>query len=189
MGPVRDHSTSLHTTTHRDNATTMRGTIRTISCLAVLAFAAPALAQSATKIGQHNAWGTYSYAANNGKVCYVLTVPTEMQPPTLNHGEMYFFVSQKPGQNVSYEPQFIAGYDFQANSKVRVTVGDKNFTMFTRGKSAWMENAAEEPQLIAAMRAGADMKVQATSGRGNATNYTFSLKGISAALNSIKSCS
>ncbi|TYR31355.1 hypothetical protein FY036_13805 [Mesorhizobium microcysteis] len=166
----------------------MRGTILSISCLAMMALATPALAQSATKIGQHNAWGTYSYDANNSKVCYVLTVPTEMQPPTLNHGDIFFFVSQKPGQNVSYEPQFIASYDFQTNSKVNVTVGDRSFSMFTRGKSAWMENAAEEPQLIAAMRAGADMKVQATSGRGNATNYTFSLRGITAALNSIQTC-
>ena len=177
-----------YTTTHRDNAKTMRGIISTISCLALLAAATPALAQGATKIGQHNAWGTYSYTANNGKVCYVLTIPTDKQPPSLNHGDIFFFVSQKPGQNVSYEPQFIASYDFQANSKVQVTVGDRSFSMFTRGKSAWMENAAEEPQLIAAMRAGADMKVQATSGRGNATNYTFSLRGITAALNSIQTC-
>lgn len=177
-----------NTTTHRDNAKTMRGIISTISCLALLAAATPALAQGATKIGQHNAWGTYSYQANNGKVCYVLTIPTDKQPASLNHGDIFFFVSQKPGQNVSYEPQFIASYDFQANSKVQVTVGDRSFSMFTRGKSAWMENAAEEPQLIAAMRAGADMKVQATSGRGNATNYTFSLRGITAALNSIQTC-
>ena len=60
--------------------------------------------------------------------------------------------------------------------------------MFTRGKSAWMENAAEEPQLIAAMKGGADMKIAAKSGRGNPTNYVFSLKGISAALQSIASC-
>lgn len=175
-------------TTDRDNAKTMRGTISTISCLAMLALATPALAQSATKIGQHNAWGTYSYNANGGKVCYVLTVPTDKQPTSLNHGDIFFFVSQKPGQNVSYEPQFIASYDFQANSKVNVTVGDRSFSMFTRGKSAWMENAAEEPQLIAAMRAGADMRVQAKSGRGNDTNYTFSLRGITAALSSIESC-
>ena len=177
-----------YTTTDRDNAKTMRGTITTISCLAMLAFASPALAQSATKMGQHNAWGTYSYQANTGKVCYVLTVPTDKQPPSLNHGDIFFFVSQKPGQNVSYEPQFIASYDFQANSKVRVTVGDQNYTMFTRGRSAWMENAAEEPQLIAAMRGGADMRVQAVSGRGNQTNYVFSLRGITAALTSIQSC-
>ncbi|MEO3387248.1 invasion associated locus B family protein [Mesorhizobium sp. CAU 1741] len=167
----------------------MRGTITTISCLALLALASPVMAQSATKIGQHNAWGTYSYDANSGKVCYVLTVPTDKQPTNLDHGDIYFFVSQKPGQNVSYEPQFIASYDFQSNSKVQVTVGDRNFSMFTRGKSAWMENAAEEPQLIAAMRAGADMRVQATSGRGNPTNYVFSLRGITAALSSIENCS
>ena len=177
-----------YTTMDRDNLTTMRGFLSTISCLAMLACAAPALAQSATKIGQHNAWGTYSYQADSGKVCYVLTVPTEKQPANLDHGDIFFFVSQKPGQNVSYEPQFIASYDFQANSKVQVSVGDKSYTMFTRGKSAWMENAAEEPQLIAAMRSGADMKVQAKSGRGNDTNYTFSLRGITAALESISSC-
>ena len=167
----------------------MRGTISILSSLALLAAATPALAQGgASKIGQHNAWGTYSYQDNSGKVCYVLTVPTDKKPTTLDHGDIYFFVSQKPGQNVSYEPQFIASYDFQANSKVKVTVGDKSYSLFTRGKSAWMENAAEEPQLISAMRGGADMKVQATSGRGNATNYTFSLRGITAALNSIQTC-
>lgn len=166
----------------------MRGLIAALSSMVLVAGAAPALAQSATKIGQHNAWGTYSYQSGNGKVCYVLTVPTDKQPSSLDHGDIYFFVSQKPGQNVSYEPQFIASYDFQSNSKVQVTIGDKNYSMFTRGKSAWMENAAEEPQLIASMRSGADMRVQATSGRGNPTSYTFSLRGITAALNSIQNC-
>jgi invasion protein IalB len=166
----------------------MRGLIATVSSLVLIAAATPALAQQATKIGQHNAWGTYSYQATTGKVCYVLTVPTDKQPPTLDHGDMFFFVSQRPGQQVSYEPQFIAGYNFQEKSKVTVSVGDKSFTMYTLGKSAWVENAAEEPMLIAAMKGGTDMKVQAKSGRGNATNYVFSLKGISAALNSIASC-
>jgi invasion protein IalB len=166
----------------------MRPFIALASSLFLVASAAPSLAQSATKIGQHNAWGTYSYQANTGKVCYVLTVPTDKQPATLDHGDIFFFVSQRPGQSVSYEPQFIASYDLQANSKVTVTVGDKSFAMFTRGKSAWVENAAEEPLLIAAMKGGADMKISAKSGRGNPTNYTFSLKGISAALQSIATC-
>lgn len=166
----------------------MRALISTFLCLGVLAAASPALAQSATKIGQHNAWGTYSYQSDSGKVCYVLTVPTEKQPASLDHGDIFFFVSQKPGQNVSFEPQFIASYNFQENSKVQVKVGDRSFSMFTRGKSAWMENAAEEPQLIAAMKSGADMRIAAKSGRGNDTSYAFSLRGITAALNSITTC-
>ena len=165
-----------------------RAPILALSCLIALAFAAPAMAQSATKIGQHNAWGTYSYKAKNGKVCYVLTIPTEKEPKGLDHGDVFFFVSQRPGQNVSYEPQFIAGYDLQDKSKVVVTVGNKSFSMFTRAKSAWLENAAEEPQLIAAMKGGSDMTVAAKSTRGNDTKYTFSLKGVSAALGSIADC-
>jgi invasion protein IalB len=166
----------------------MRGLIAIVSSLALVASAVPALAQQATKIGQHNAWGTYSYQASGGKVCYVLTVPTDKQPPTLDHGDMFFFVSQRPGQQVSYEPQFIAGYNFQEGSKATVTIDKKTFSMFTRGKSAWVENAAEEPVLIAAMKTGTDMKVTAKSGRGNPTSYVFSLKGISAALTSIAKC-
>lgn len=149
--------------------------------------ASPALAQ-ATAVGQHRDWGTYSYQSDNGKVCYVMSVPKQKQPAELDHGDIFFFVSQKPGQNVAYEPQFIAAYNFQEGSKVNVTVGDQSFVMFTQGKSAWMENAAEEPQLIAAMRAGADMQVAAVSGRGNRTSYTFSLLGLTAALSSIQSC-
>ena len=91
----------------------MRASTFAIITLAAAAFNGPALAQSATKIGQHNAWGTYSYQAQNGKVCYVLTVPTDKKPTNLDHGDIFFFVSQKPGQNVSFEPQFIAAYNFQ----------------------------------------------------------------------------
>ncbi|WP_028033736.1 invasion associated locus B family protein [Chelativorans sp. J32] len=166
----------------------MRRFFTSLFMLCTLAAAGPAFAQ-ATAVGQHRDWGTYSYQSDNGKVCYVMSVPKQKEPATLDHGDIFFFVSQKPGQNVAFEPQFIAGYDLREGSKVTVTVGNRSFTMFTQGKSAWMENAAEEPQLIAAMRAGSDMRVTATSRRGNNTNYTFSLLGLSAALQSIQSCS
>ena len=168
----------------------MRGLITIFSSLALVMLAGQAHAQSARKMAEHGDWATYSYQAQNGKVCYVLTVPkpNSMEPKNLDHGDMFFFVSQRPGQSISYEPQFIAGYTLREGSKVAVTIGEKKFSMFTKGKSAWVENAAEEPALIAAMKGGSDMRVQAQSGRGNATSYSFSLKGITAALTSISSC-
>ncbi|GAA0595771.1 invasion associated locus B family protein [Paenochrobactrum glaciei] len=153
-----------------------------------IAMAGSALAQTPTQIKQFDVWGAYSYKSGNGKVCYVLSVPTQMQPSSVNHGDNFFLVTQKPGQNVSFEPQFMAGYDLKANSKVTVTIGSRSFNMFVNGKSGWMENAAEEPQLIAAMRGGADMVVKAQSQRGTNTSYTYSLKGISAALNAVQNC-
>ena len=168
--------------------TKMRGSFSLLTGIAMAMIAGPALAQSATNIGKHGDWGTYSFQGAKGKVCYVLTIPKAKQPATLDHGDMFFFVSQRPGQSVSYEPQFIAGYNLKEGSKVSVTIGAKTFTMFSKANSAWVENAAEEPAMIAAMKSGSEMKVQATSGRGNPTNYVFSLKGISSALSSIATC-
>lgn len=166
----------------------MRGMVAALAALGVIGGSAPSLAQSATKIDQKSAWGVYSYQAQNGKVCYVLTVPTDKQPVSLDHGDIFFFVSQRPGQSVTYEPLFRTSYEMQAGSEVKVTVGDKSFAMFTKENSAWVKNAAEEPALIAAMKSGSDMKISAKSKRGNPTSYVFSLKGISAALGSIARC-
>lgn len=159
-----------------------------LAFLTSTAITGAALAQGATKVGQHDAWGTYSYQGNDGKVCYILSVPTQKNPSSLDHGDIYFSVSQMPGKNISFEPQFISSYNFKEGSNVTISVGDSSYAMFTRGKLAWMENAAEEPNLIAAMKAGATMSIKATSGRGNNTSYEFSLRGVTAALGSIQSC-
>jgi len=161
----------------------------TLLCLGTIAATSPVLAQ-ATRLSQHNAWGSYAYQSDGGKLCYALSVPLpESQKPTnLDHGKVYFFVSQKPEQKTSLEPQFIAGYELREASKVTLTIGDKTFSMFSRGKSAWLENSEEETQLINAMRGGAQMQVSATSGRGNETSYVFSLRGITAALGAVGTC-
>ena len=166
----------------------MKPRVLLLALLMSAGLASAAAAQGASKIGQHDAWGTYSYQGDNGKVCYVLSVPTQKSPSSLDHGDIYFSVSQMPGKNIRFEPQFISSYNFKEGSNVTVSIGDKAFAMFTRGKLAWMENAAEEPNLIAAMKAGSTMNIKAVSGRGNNTGYEFSLRGVTAALQSIESC-
>ncbi len=166
----------------------MRGLKASLATLIILA-ALPAAAQTSQRLQQFSAWGTFSYKnQKEGTVCYVLSVPETKEPASLDHGDIYFIVSMKPGQNVSYEPQFVTAYTMKEGSKVTVKTGDKSYSMFVEGKYAWLENAAEEPQLLAAMRAGATMEVSATSGRGNPTHYSFSLKGVTAALKSISDC-
>lgn len=165
----------------------MRGTFLSLVILYAVAAAGPAFAQ-ATVMGQHRDWGTYSYQSNSGKACYAMSVPKQKEPTSLDHGDVFFFVSQKPGQSGSFEPQFKTAYNMQEGSKSIITVGGRSFTMFTQGSSAWLENPADEAQVLAAMRAGSDMQISATSGRGNKTGYTFSLLGLSAALNETQNC-
>ncbi len=155
-----------------------------------LTMAGVATAQQAapTRIQQFQAWGAYSYKSSNSTVCYVLSVPTTKQPANVDHGDNFFIVSQRPGQNISYEPQAMMGYVVQENSKINVTVDNKTFVMFTKDKAGWVENAAQEPALVAAMKSGHSMTVNATSRKGTGTSYSYSLAGISAALKQIESC-
>jgi invasion protein IalB len=46
-------------------------------------------------------------------------------------------------------------------------------------------NAAEEPQMVAAMRKGSELVVQSMSSHGTKTTDTYSLKGISDALDKV----
>ncbi|WP_102960661.1 invasion associated locus B family protein [Mangrovicella endophytica] len=154
----------------------------------VLSGAMSAAAQTPTRMNQFNAWGSYSYTAGGSKVCYILSTPTKMEPASVDHGDIFFLISQKPGQGVSYEPQVVVGYPLKEGGRVTVDVDGKKFALFTKGESAWMENAAEEPQLVAALRAGKEMRVDAQSQRGTATHYVYSLSGVSAALKSINTC-
>ena len=157
--------------------------------LAMLIWSSAAIAApTPTRMNTFNDWGTYAYAGAGGKVCYILSTPKKSEPASVDHGDIFFLISQKPGEGVSYEPQAVMGYELKEGSKVTVNIDGKKFLMFTKGNSAWMENAAEEPQLVAAMRAGRALSIQAVSKRGTNTNYTYSLSGVTAALNSIKGC-
>ena len=148
-----------------------------------------ALAQSPTLIKKFNAWGAYSYTSpEDGKVCYILSVPTDKEPKNVNHGDNFFLISRRTGQDAGYEPQAMMGYPLRQDSKVTVDVDGREFTLLTQNESAWVENIAEEPALVAAMRAGATMSVKATSQRGTNTTYTYSLSGVTAALQEIQSC-
>ena len=156
---------------------------------AILIFSSAAgAAQTPTRMNQYTDWGTYSYAGSGGKVCYVLSTPKKMAPASVDHGDIFFLISQKPGQGVSYEPQVVMGYAMKEGSTVTVDVDGKDYKMFVKGESAWMQNAAEEPQLVSSLRSGRSMTVDATSARGTPTNYTYSLAGVTAALKSITSC-
>ncbi|AGF73912.1 hypothetical protein BAnh1_00180 [Bartonella australis AUST/NH1] len=145
-------------------------------------------AQTPSRLHQFEAWGTYSYEAQENTICYILSMPLSALPTTVKHGDNFFLVTKRSNSPVSFEPQFMAGYSLKEGSKVTVTVGDKDFDFFTKGSSAWLASSEMEQQLVSAMRSGMHMTVKATSKRGTRTTYTYSLKGVTAALNAAQKC-
>ncbi|EFM57049.1 invasion associated locus B family protein [Brucella inopinata] len=159
----------------------------TIVALALAGVVASSLAASAktSYLGEFKDWGVYQNSKLAGNKCYALTVPLRSEPSTVKHGDNFIILSKENGK---YSPQLVMGYPLKPGKEVSVTVDSKRFPFFAEGNRAWTENVADEARLVSAMRAGKTLKVQATSARGTQTRYSFSLMGLSAALQRVDRC-
>jgi hypothetical protein len=159
----------------------------------LVAATAIAPAQAATGIGTFKQWGAYTSSDGSGKMCFVASQPqsSKYQPDNVSARDpVFFMITSIPAKNIRNEASTIIGYPFADNVKVTVEIdGANSFTMFTDKDSAWIENPAQEAALIAAMQKGNRMTVVGKSRRGTLTTDTYSLSGISAALDAIaKEC-
>jgi hypothetical protein len=135
-------------------------------------------------LGQYGDWGAYLGNSSGRKVCFALAKPASSQtePPNRPRDPIFMFVSSRPAEQVTNEVSIIIGYPFRPGAEAVIEIGTAKFMMYTQGDGAWIKNAAEEARMVDAMRRGSDLVVRGTSSRGTKTTDTFSLKGISQAL-------
>ena len=100
----------------------------------------------------------------------------------VNRGDILLFVSYRPGSGVKAEVSFTGGYPFRKDSTVSLKVGDANFEMFTDGEWAWPASTTEDGKIVSALKKGAKAVATGISTHGTTTKDTFSLIGVTAAL-------
>jgi invasion protein IalB len=158
------------------------------------AFATTASAQKkspdeqAVLLGQFGDWGAYKATPNGKSVCFALSKPTSAvtDPPGRNRDPAYAFVSTRPAEKVKDEVSVIVGYPQKAGLEAQAAIdGTTKYVLYTQDDGAWVKNAAEEPQMVSAMRQGTEMVITSESSRGTKTTDTYSLKGISDALDKV----
>jgi invasion protein IalB len=135
-------------------------------------------------LGQFGDWGAYTASPGGRKVCFALAKPTSSStnPPNRPRDPAFLFISTRPAEKVREEVSVIIGYPFKPASEAAAEIGATAFALYTQNDGAWIKNAAEEARMIDAMKKGADVTVKGESGRGTKTTDTFSLKGLSQAL-------
>ncbi|TCU62983.1 hypothetical protein EDE08_1209 [Bradyrhizobium sp. R2.2-H] len=140
-----------------------------------------------TLIGQFGTWGAYAATPNGKKVCFALAKPSSSKtnPPNRPRDPAYAFVSTRPAEKVNNEVSVMIGYALKPGSESTVEVGGASFAMYTQGDGLWIKNAAEEERMVEAMRKSADLVVKGVSAKGTETTDTFSLKGLTQALDKI----
>jgi invasion protein IalB len=166
----------------------------TFVLLATLAVSAPVLAQGkknpaeqAVLLGQFGDWGAYKASPGGKKVCFALSKPTAAvtDPAGRNRDPSYAFVSTRPAEKVKNEVSVIVGYPQKAGHDASATIGSASYVLYTQNDGAWVKNAAEEPKMVEAMRKGHDLVIKSESTSGTKTTDTYSLKGISEALDKV----
>jgi hypothetical protein len=138
-------------------------------------------------LGQYGDWGAYAASPGGKKVCFALAKPTSSvtNPPNRPRNPTYMFISTRPADKVTNEVSIIIGYPFKPASEASAQIGSTNFALYTQQDGAWIKNAAEEANMVSAMRGGDSAVVKGESAKGTQSTDTFTLKGISQALDRI----
>jgi hypothetical protein len=140
-----------------------------------------------TLLGQYGEWGAYTASPGSKKLCFAIAKPTsaETNPANRPRNPVFMFVSTRPADKVVNEVSIIIGYPFKPGTEASVAVGSTSYALYTQQDGAWIKNATEEAQMVDAMRAGQTAVVKGTSAKGTQSTDTYSLKGLSQALDRV----
>jgi invasion protein IalB len=152
-----------------------------------LANTTTAAAQSAKLLKSFTDWTLYASPPGPQKTCFASSQPKETAPGSVKRNAAYFYISAWPKEGVKSEISVKLGFDVKPGSEVTVSIGNDTFKLFTESERAFVADPMQELKLIDAMKKGSQMTVRAISERGTATTDTYSLMGITQALNTLAS--
>lgn len=140
-------------------------------------------------LGTFKAWSAMSFAEDDKTVCMMWSQPEKAEGDYTKRGEIFVFVTHRPGDHEMNKVSFETGYTFKEKSEVRVVIDGESYTLYTDGSTAWSYEPKDDSRMVNAMRAGSTMIVEGVSSRGTQTRDTYSLSGFTAAHNAInKAC-
>lgn len=168
-----------------------RRSIPTLICsAAALLWATPLVAQDAAgavEKGRYGQWIVHQSAGDDPKICFAASQPQTKEPAGANRSAIVFYVSAWPKDGIKSEVSVKLGYPIRPDSPVAVEVGSDEFQLFAKDDRAYVADATDELKLIEAMKKGSALVVRATSARGTQTTDTYSLQGITKALQEMTS--
>jgi len=171
----------------------MKLNILMVAAVAFVGLPAAALAQSASPLGTFKDWNAFVSNEADGKICFVASQPQDSKysKPVSGRDPAFFQITSIPTKNIRNEVSSIVGYAFAADAEVTVDIDGTKFKMFldaSHPDTAWAV-PDQEAALVEAMKHGTKMTVSGTSSRKTQVSDTYSLSGITAAMDTMtKEC-
>lgn len=137
--------------------------------------------------GTFGDWSIYAYREKGGPVCYAaakLPAPSNGAPKRAG----WVMITHRPGEKTRGVVSVVPGYTFKDRSTALVSVGGRQFTLYTQGDTAWAADA-DDPRLVEAIRTSGLMAFTGTTKDGASMVDNFSLGGAASAFDALdKSC-
>ena len=141
-----------------------------------------------SQLASYGAWGVFLAEGEKSKTCYTLATPKDRAPPGLKRDPSYVFIANRPAENVHEEVSIIMGFPMK-ESGGRAEVAGSGFDLIAKGANAWIKNQSEEANFVDALKKGSKLIVKAPSSKGHVTTDSYSLAGLSQALERVaKEC-
>ena len=132
----------------------------------------------------HN-WSAFQVKSDGARLCYIASAPTKEKGNYKRRDNTYVLVTHRPNEKKQDIFELRAGYTYKKNSNVWINIDGQKFELFTSGGTAWAKTHMIDRALAKAMKRGRIMTATGTSSRGTKTLDTYSLKGFTAAYNTI----
>lgn len=149
----------------------------------------PAVGVAAELLGTHGNWKTYTHGTGDGRMCFAVAESSDADPGP-GRQKPYVYVTAWPKAGIKAEISVLVGVALKKGSEIEVDVDGNRFALAPDGDRAFADDASQELKLLDAMRRGRTMTVSVTSEVGKALRDTYSLTGVTAAIQELTaSCS
>jgi hypothetical protein len=174
-------------TNTNDDEEPMRNYLTALAALIAFAFtaAAPVAAQGTKVVNTFTAWTKYSHKGDPGDICFITSQPRETKPADVERDRAYFYVSSWAKDGIRNQVSVLLGYELEDQAEIEVRIGSRSFKLYAKDGKGFVGDATDELQLIDAMKRGSFMTVTARTKDGTETTDTYSLIGVTAAVNAL----
>jgi hypothetical protein len=140
---------------------------------ALLLLTAPLAARDS--LGVFDRWAAFRDASPLR--CYAIAKAERATPATA-----YATVSNWPERKVRGAVHLVLSREVASAGSVRLSIGDKRFTLVAKGRNAWAKDGRDDAAIIAALRSAARMSVSAQTPKGSSFIDRYALTGAATAI-------
>jgi invasion protein IalB len=156
-----------------------------LAIAAVTMLGSAALAAEPNEVGTFQKWKVYTSNESDGKMCFIASSPQESKysQQITSRDPVFFMITSIPAKKIRNEVSTIMGFAFGPNATVQLDIDGTKYTLFTANTDTAWAMPDQEVMLVNALKAGAKLTLVGSSKRGTVTTDTYSLAGVTAALN------